>query len=419
MAVTLPETLKAGVNPMLALIAKEVVTSDSLASLIPIEPVDGTGIKIRREGAQPSTAFIPDSGVTSEESTASDDVPEVQFRRIVGNMDIDKLSMEVGGSHSGNLSLQTGAKAKATWQLIKGKMINGAHSTGHSFGTGAAASFNAVDAIDYGPYLDSSRKGPGSLKYTHSGTLWAFRAPGDIAYGDAVAIAADGSATLRSHNRSLYITITVDVSDAVANAETPIYFTSSNDEFDGLYEQLDPARIVDPDNAAGDNFSIAYLDRLISLVKVKTNRAFILDSTLIEQFYAAYRALGGTDPRTLQLPGYGAGEVPLYRGIPLLDNDNMPVETVGANADCSSIVLAALSFEEGFFLGAASGGGQAQALTPDADPRTRPVLGFRIEDLSALEGKDAMRRRVKWYGTPILRSTLAAARRRGVRHVPA
>lgn len=419
MAITLPETLKRGINAQLAMIAREIVTTDALGAVIPIQAVDGTGIKVPREGAQPSTAFIPDSGVTTEESTATDNVPEVQFRRIVGNMDLDKLAMEVGGSHSGSLAFQTAAKAKATWQLIKSKLINGAHATGHTFGTGAAASIAAVTAVDYGPYLDSARRGPGSIKYTHSGTFWAFRAPGDIAYGDAVAIAADGSATLRSYNKSFYVTVTVDVSVAVANAEAPMYFTSSNDEFDGLYEQLDPARIIDPVVSTGDNFSLALLDKLISTQRVSSNRYFIFDSVMEELFYAAMRALGGTDPRTIQLPGYGGGEVPTYRGIPILVNDNMPLETVGGNADCSSLVLASLSYEEGLFLAAASAGGEAGALTPDADPRTRPVLGFRIEDIANLEGKDAMRRRLKWHGAPILRSTLAAARRRGVRHVSA
>ncbi len=422
MAITFPETLKRGQNPMLGLVAKTIAVSDALGAVIPIEPVAGTSIKVPREGAQPSTTFIPDSGATSEESTAGDDVPEVQFRRIVGNMDIDNLAREVGGTHSGNLEFQTAAKAKATWQKIKEKLITGSRVTSHTLGAGAPASSGAISAIDYGPYLDSTRRGPGAIRYTHAGTQWQFRAPGDLAFGDPVTVASNGTVTLRSYNRSFYITVTIVAATAVANFETSIYFTSSNDEFDGLYEQIDPARLIDPVAGTGDNFSLRLLDKLITNQKVEANRYFMMDSIMLENYYAEMRALGGTDPRTVQLPGYGVtglGEVPTYRGIPILVNDNMPLETVGGNTDCSSLVLVSLSFEEGLFLAAASSGGEAGVLTPDADPRTRPVLGFRISDIRDLEDKDAMRRRVRWAGAAVLRSTLACARKRGVRHVAA
>jgi len=49
------------------------------------------------------------------------------------------------------------------------------------------------------------------------------------------------------------------------------------------------------------------------------------------------------------------------------------------------------------------------AFSPNADPRTRSVFGFRIEDLGPLEGKDARRTRVKWYGAPALKSLLSCA----------
>ena len=413
MAVTLPEVLKRGVNPQLAMIAKEIVTTDEFAAVVPIEPIAGTSIKIPREGSLPDAEFISDAGTTTENSNAEDDVPEVQFRRVVGNFDIDKLAMEVGGSHSGSISRQTAAKAKATWRLLKSKMIAGGHVTSHTLSP-ATAPFTAILTWDYGPYLDSARRGPGSLRYTHAGTLWQFRAPGDIDYGEAVAVAADATVTLRSYNKSFYVTVNIDVSVALADGETMIRFASTTNEFDGLNEQIDPARLIDPTAANGDAFSLAMLDKLISNEKVRSNRHFMMNSALIEKFYAAYRALSAVDPQTVSLPGY-TGLVPVYRGIPLLENDNiLSNETVGSTTDASSLYLASLSYEEGFFLAAASTGGLEGALNVDSDPRNQPVLGFRIEDIQTLEGKDAMRRRVKFYGAPVLRSTLAAVRRRGV-----
>lgn len=413
MAILFNEALKRGVNPMLALMAREVVTTSEVAAVLPIELVDGTSIKNPREGALPSTEFVDDAGVTTEESSAQDDVPEIQFRRIIGNFDMDKMAEGVGGSTPAEkLARQTAAKAKATWNLAMNRMYNGGHVSGHTL-VSSADPFAAIDAIDYGPYLDSSRRGPGSIKYTHSGTLWQFRAPGDIDYGPAVAAATDGSYTLRSHNRSFYITVTLDVSDATGNGETMIRFTSSSKQWDGLLEQIDPARLIDPTGGNGDVFSIAMLDRLISEVKVRSNRYFMLNSLLMERFYAAYRALSAVDPQTVAIPGYN-GQVPVYRGIPLLTEDNiLSNETVGGTSTCSSILLTSMGVDDGFFFAAQSSGG-TQGLTVDADPRDKTVMGFRIEDIPTLEGKDARRRRVKLYGAPVLRSTLAAARRRGV-----
>lgn len=413
MAITMTEALRRGRNPQLAMLVREIVTTDELGALIPIEPVDGTSIKVPREGALPGTAWVDDTGVTSEESSADDDVPEVQFARIIGNVDVDKMAEGVGGVHAGSLTFQTAAKAKKTWLEIKDALINGGHVTSHTLSPGTTDPFAAITAIDYGPYLNSARRGPGSIKYTHATQSWQFRAPGDIAFGEAVAITSNGSATLRSHNRSFYITITVTVLSATANGETNIYFSSSNSKFDGLDEQIDPARIIDPTGNDGDTFSLGVLDKLISNQKVRANRHFMMNSAMVERFYAAYRALGGTDPRTVAIPGYGA-EIPVYRGIPIIENDHIGFETVGSATKCSSAYLVSLSFEEGLFLAAQSSGGQTQALEPDADPRTRTVLGFRIEDIPVLEGKDAWRRRVKWYGAPVLRSTLACARYRGI-----
>jgi|GEM_PF-2756139 len=416
MAYLLPEALKMAQNPMLAGIIRDIVTTDELAALIPFEPVAGTSIKFAREGTLPSTLFIPDSGATTEESSGLDDVVEVQFRRIVGNVDSDLLAEEVGVTGGPSRNRLAGKKAKATWRLVKDKLINGGHTTSHNYGLQPviagiplAEGTGAADGIVYGPHLDSARRGPGSLKYTHAGTLWQFRAPGDVDYGPAVAVAADSTVTLTSWNPSFYIDITVDVSDITADDEVLIYFASSNDEFEGLNEMIPAAQTVPVVGVNGDAYSIAMLDELISLQKVRDGRAFIMNSKQIENHYGALRALGGIHPEHVAIPGY-AGQVPTYRGIPILHNDNITNYTVGSGT-VSRIYLGSLNPDEGLVLAAATGG---SVISPDADPRTRPVLGFRIENIGPLEAKDAVRTRVKWYGAPVLKSNLAFAVREGV-----
>lgn len=410
MAITLPQALEkfegAG-RKLMAGVAKSIVTIDQLAAAIPIRAVSGTGMNIQREGILPTGgAFIDDTGTTSEESTGRDDYVHVPFRRIVGNVDVDQLlNVMTDGAEEG---IQADKKIKATWRQVQQTIVNGARVTGHTF-SAAGAPFTALSAAVYGPWHDSLRRGPGAIKYTHSGTTWQFMAPGDNAYGDAVTASSNGTYTLKSFNQSKWIRFTITVATAVADGECLIRFTSSTNAFEGLSSIVDPAMSI-TSGGNGDAFDISMFDALMDLQKVYENRAFITSGKIVNKYYAALRALGGTQPPTVMLPGYGS-PVPTYQGIPILVNDFLPDETVGSGT-CHSIYLASLNDEQGLFLGAASYGGESAIV--NVDPRKRPVLGFQFEHLGALEGKDHHRMRVKWIGALGLMSALALARRPGV-----
>ena len=410
-ALTLPEALKRTRSPAMGMIAKSIATTDALGAVIPFKLIDGTAEPVPREGALPNTEFIGDDGAATEESTGEADMIHIPVRRIVGNLDVDALADDLTGSGPGSQrGEQVQKKVKATWRLVKNKLVNGGHVTGHTLGS-SADPFSAVTGIDYGPHLDSSRRGPGSLKYVHATTSWYFRAPGDVDYGPAVEAAADGSFVLRSWNESYFITATLDVSLATGDGETHIRFTSSSKEFDGLKELVDPGQLIDPVNANGDDFSINLLDKMLRYEKIRSNRAFVMHSALVEQYYAKLRAAGGFQPQMLTIPGY-TGEVPSYRSVPILEDDFIGLdETVGSTPDATSIYLASLDTDEGVYL-AAAGGSQFPA---DGDPRARVGMGFRIVDLGERDEADHRRTRVKWYGTPAIRSKLALVRKRGVK----
>lgn len=412
MPLTLPQALQRLTHPVMAGIARTVVTTDELSMFLPMQLVQGDAIRFVREGSLPTGgAFIDDDGTTSEESTGKDDRTLVEFRRLVGNMDVDQLANVLsGGQQQG---AQFAKKVKATWRKVQNTIVDGKRVTSHTL-TQSSDPFGAIDAISYGPWLDSKRRGPGSIKYTHAGTLWQFRAPGDPEYGTAVAAAADGTFLLKSYNESKWIRVTIDVSDATQNGECLIYFSSSTNEFEGLEEICDPAMKIDPSGANGDDYSFSILDKMISNLKVRTNPVFVMNSSLLEKHYAAQRALGGTEPSQLEVPYMPGRRVPSYRGIPLLTNDFIDSdETVGGTTNCSSVYLASLDADEGLFLGAASFGGES--LQPDADPRVVPVMGFYVTDVGALEGKDHRRTRIGWYGALCLKSPLALVRRAGVK----
>ncbi len=411
MALTIPEALKRVQNPMTQMILRSVATTSELGALISIESSSGNGLILDREGLLPTTEFIDDAGATTEESTGADDVPIVQFRRIVGNMDIDGLAQAATPTTTNR---QLAKKAKATWRTMKDKLINGGHTTGSDI----VASFTGITAVvNYGPWLDSSRRGPGNIKVdmisTGAEADIYFRAPGERSYGPAVNVTADGNYTVKGFSESYYVTVTVDIDAVTADEEALVNFTSTNDEFDGMWELAHPSMVIPVASAGtGDDFDFSMMDALIDIQKIREGRAFLMPGSLVNKFFAEHRGLGGVDPTHMDVPGY-SGPVPSYRGIPVLTEDNIGSYVEGSD-NVSDIALVSLNSDEGLVLAAQSTGGEVAALSPDADPRTRSVFGFRIENLGPLEGKDAVRTRVKWYGAPALKSYLALAVRQGI-----
>lgn len=411
-ALTLPEALKRTGNALMQGIAKSIVTTDALGARIPMIPTNSLFAESLREGDEPSADFIDDDGTTNDATIGTDDRIGVPLRRIVGNIDVDALADDLtAGAPGGQTAAQLGKKVKATWRKITDKLINGANVTSHTFGApSSAAPAAAISAISYGPWLDSKRKGPGSIKYTHTGQYWQFRAPGDVDYGPQVAITSDGSATLRSWNASYFIVVTVTTASASANGESLIYFNSTSKEFDGLIKLCDKSMLIDPTGADGDAFSFALLDQMLRTEKTNMNRAFVMSAAMADQYRAAWRALGAAAPTDVV---EGFGPVETYRKVPILEDDFIGVETVGATTTCQSIYLASLDETQGLALACANAG--AQSLDTMASPLRGPVMGWRIKSVGELEGKDHRRTRVTWYGAPVLRSKLSLVRRRGVK----
>src|SRR5690606_3482401 len=104
----------------------------------------------------------------------------------------------------------------------------------------------------------------GELKYTHTGTFWAYRAPGDRDFGANVACATDGTYRLYSDNPSKWVDVTLDVGDASADGRSAIEFASTTNEPDGLEKMCDLVRA--PTLADGDDFSFDILDSLLDQV---------------------------------------------------------------------------------------------------------------------------------------------------------
>lgn len=405
MGLTIPEATKLTRQPYTAAIFKSIATDDELAASIMFSPKSGTSFTYSREKTLPDAAWIGDDGVTSEESTATTERVTVQIRRLVGNSDIDEMAEELESDEINQTLFQLSKKAKGVFRKLAGAMLTSGFTTGHTLST-SANPFAALASPQYGPGADSDRGGPGSLKYTHAGQGWQYRAPGDIAYGDVVPATVTGQVyTLKSSNPNKWIKFTITTASATTDGETLIWFTSSTKAPDGLHRLMDPAMVGTSTGANGDQLSFAMLDRMIDQVKVRERLHFVMPPALIRKFGALCRAMGGAGPTMLTIPGY-VGEVPSYKGIPILRSENIATnEAKGTSSTLASIYLISLS-ESGFYVGAAGGG----SMDVEADPRKRTVLGLRMTPVGTLEGKDAKRWRVKFYGAFALGSNLAAYR---------
>jgi hypothetical protein len=405
---TLVDAAKSSQNPFTVANFKAIATSDDLFSLLEFVPKDGESFSYTREKSLPSFGFIADSYAgTIAQSTGTDEKVTVPKRTAVSDFYVDAFDLNNQSGMISQMDRQTVKKFKAAGRTLADKFINGKNNGGFAIQAFQAGPY--VDAVTTGPWLDTNRHGPGEIRYTHAGTFAAFRAPGDATFGPNVACAADGTYTLVSDNPSKWISVTLDVSDANADAIRRITFTSSTDEFDGLKYLISTGQTRASSGTNGDVATLGILDELIDSVKERTpgKMAFVMPSSLVRKYEAIGRA-GIAQITNMRLPS-GMGEAPWYKGAYLLRNDWITSdESKGSATNLSSIYLLNMAPEEGVWMGALGGG----RFDVQADPRNASVLGFRLTELGAIQSGagNTVGRRLAWYGAPAVGSDLSVAR---------
>lgn len=407
-------------NPLTRGVLTAIATTNELISQLPWEETTGTSYDLTREGQLATVGFISRTATSVAESTSQGDQLGFPLRLISDDMHTYNYTSNIIDPNGDPRAWQLEQKLKALGLHLQGKMITGAYATGFAVSAPTASPGVAVTAAVPSGGIDSQLNGPGSLRYTNTGKLWAFRAPGDIDYGPNVAIAADGTATLFSQNRSKSVTVTVTVAGATADGECMIRWTSSTEEPDGLAKLISASQTVGAGGTSGDALSFEVLDQLIfEKVKIRENRFFLMNAALKRKYMALARtASGGLDPSQLAIPVLGMnGEastqlVPSYNGIPILQVDDIPSnESKGAANNLSSVYLVSLAPRSGFF-----GVAQATGSYQDArlDPYSARIGGVKLYELGQIEQKPASGVRVEWFGGFGLGSPLAAARASGL-----
>jgi hypothetical protein len=177
--------------------------------------------------------------------------------------------------------------------------------------------------------------------------------------------------------------------DATANAK----------QFDGLPNLVDPSQVISA-GVNGGPLSLALLDQLKHQVILGAD-AFIMRAGTERALKQLMRAAGGTQPPMLQIPNFTGNPVLSFDGVPCLINDYLAGnETQGtSNVTCS---IYAVRFNENDGLVGLYGGETA---------------GVRVEEIGAVQNKDAQRIRLKWYVSLALKSTLSLARLKGITNI--
>jgi hypothetical protein len=412
MALTLLEAAKLSRNPLAAGVLTAVATSDELISQVLMEPTAGESVVYNREKTLATAEFVQPNHTSLTESSTSFDKVMVPMRLLVTDLDIYNFASEQMGDTNNQQAQQLALKLKAVGRTIASKMISGVYVTSATVANSGVSPGAALSAIVVGPTQDSDRHGAGKIKYTHTGQLWQYCAPGDVEYGAQVAATSNGTYTLRSSNQNRYITVTITTASATANGETLIYFSSTSNEPDGLKQLVDTAQVVSSTGASGDDLSLDALDQLIDeKVKVRNRRVFVMNSKVKRKYFQLVRGLGGVAAEVVTLPGV-TGAVPSYRGIPILQNDWIASdESKGGATTLSSVYLIDLS-TEGFHAYCGQGGSSVNVM---ADPISTRIMGLKVRDVGQLPDKEADRTRVSWYGTFALKSALALARAKEIK----
>lgn len=400
---TLYEAAKLSRNPLTAGVLKAIATSDQMLAKLPMVRKTGESFSYNREKTLPSMGYLSPTHTSMEESAATFAKVTVPMRILGGNVDVMVFTEEQQNDTNGQQAIQLEKKLKTTGRTIANKAINGSFSTSVT----VTPAITGVTANYVGALQDTNRHGAGDVRFNQGALTLEFRGSGDRTYGAPVSVASNGTYILQSDNPQKILSVTVVTASLPGSStEANVYNASTTEEPDGLNKLIPTSQVRSSVGTNGDALSFAILDQLIDLVKVRNDRAFVMNSALVRKYFDLVRSLNGTDPMHITLPSI-SGQVPVYRGIPILENDWIgSSESKGSGTTLSSAYLIDFSPEEGFYAGVSQGA----AVNFDNDPRETRIMGVKVRSIGELEDKEAIRTRVTWYGAYALGSDLAAAR---------
>lgn len=259
---------------------------------------------------------------------------------------------------------------------------------------GKAYTYNREDSIAEGAFLGVNEDVPESAStFTeHTAVLKILAGDVDIdkfliaTMGDhndqvAVQLAQKAKGLGRQFRRTLF------TGDSVANPK----------EFSGLAKLVDPDQeiTVNPNGAA---LSLSQLDELKDAIPNGPD-AFLMRKGTYRAYKSLLRATGGIEPGMVMIKDFG--HVPAHDGVPILVSDYIPGDVAQGSASDTCSIWAG-RFNEADGLHGIVGGGMG---------------GFNVEYIGTVQNRDAVRYRMKWYVSLVLKSTKSLARLKGITNV--
>lgn len=408
---SLNELLKGTSDPVAAGVIENIVTVDQLIANLPFVSC-GTrdSLVYRREKALPTTSK-PTSGATITADNALTFTRAESFvRRLVIDQDIDILDAGAAGGMMGAKATAIEKAAKSIARSFGDDVITGdLNLTVTVLEVGSSGASAATIAL--GPGHDP-RRGYGEIKYVHSGTTVAYRAPGDVDFGTAVTYST--GVKVYSSNADKWATVTL-TGTLSANGTTVFSaaFTSSTAEIEGIQRLVATGQTISSSGSNGDAIALATLDQLADLVTDNGGpKAYIMTRRTRRAVAALLRAAGGATMSEFRnqfsVMGQPMSEPVLtYNGIPILVSDWIPVtETKNSLTDGTSVYCATLGENAGL----AALFSEASMDAEDQGVISRGPTGLTVVDLGTVQNADVKRMRVKAYWGLLNKSEKGLAR---------
>lgn len=168
-------------------------------------------------------------------------------------------------------------------------------------------------------------------------------------------------------------------------------------EFSGLAKLVDPAQEITV-AANGAALSLSQLDELKDAIPLGTD-CFLMRKGTYRAYKTLLRASGGMTPDQVMIKDFGM--VPSHDGIPILVSDFLPGDVAQGSTALTTSIWAG-RFNEADGLHGIVGGGMG---------------GFNVEYIGTVQNRDAVRYRMKWYVSLVLKSTKSLARLKGITNV--
>ncbi len=177
--------------------------------------------------------------------------------------------------------------------------------------------------------------------------------------------------------------------------------TGASNQFTGLVSLASAGQKVNT-GANGGPLSFDFLDQLIDLVKDKDGVVdyIAMHARTIRAYYALLRGVGGASiGEVVELPS--GKKVPGYRGIPIFQNDYIPINVTKGSSSNTGYLFAG-TFDDGTRQHGIAG------LT------AKNAAGIQVVQVGEKENADESITRVKWYAGLALFSDLGLAMADGI-----